>query len=80
MWTADRKVHAIVEARSCRVHVLRWGASEGAKATDTAVMICSPYWRTVRVLPPYMRESRDSSMAIGGRQCRYVVQNKGRCR
>jgi hypothetical protein len=34
LWTADRKVHAIVEARTCRVHVLRWGASEGTKATD----------------------------------------------
>jgi hypothetical protein len=26
VWTADRKSHAFVEARTCRVHVLRWGA------------------------------------------------------
>lgn len=36
------------------------------KATDMAV-VCSHHWRTVRVLPPCMRESRDSSMAIGAR-------------
>jgi hypothetical protein len=37
-----------------------------AKATDM-VVLCSHYWRPVRVLPPCMRKSRHSSMAIGAR-------------
>jgi hypothetical protein len=37
-----------------------------AKATDM-VVLCSHYWRAVRVLPLCMRKSRDSSMAIGAR-------------
>jgi hypothetical protein len=51
-----------------------------AKATDT-VVLRSHYWRAVRVLPPCMRKSRDSSMAIGARDAgTWYLQNKEHCR